>query len=113
MPKRIRISISYPHLEDIAKKFTGRLIGVVDDQECRAVLNVEGAARNISTAESINLDNIRLISGKRFVVVTTDYSKDQSKVVFISPKINHMTCRNSAKVTIHCRGGNDYTMEEV
>lgn len=60
------------------ESFTGRLIGVIDEQECRAIINTEDAARRIFSAESVKLSGIsNVLSKKRFVVATTDYSSDK------------------------------------
>ena len=76
MAKNVMISVNKGE-----RVFTGRLIGFIDDEECRAILNTEGAARKISTGESVDPTSTRTVYRKRFVVVTTDYSESGPKEV--------------------------------
>jgi len=95
------------------QRFTGRLIGVIDDEECKALMNVKDAARKVSTSEGIaktELDG-KVLSKKRFVIVTEDMTKGKREV-FISPKIEYATVSRGKKGW-RCKDNNDYYFEEV
>jgi alpha-galactosidase/6-phospho-beta-glucosidase family protein len=95
------------------ERFTGRLIGLVDEEECRAVLNTEDAARKIFTAESVTVFDLEsVIRNKRFVVATTDYSSDKRREIFISPVIRYMSFKFGQK-TFKCEDENEYTLREL
>jgi hypothetical protein len=94
------------------ESFTGRLIGVIDEQECRAIMNTEDAARRIFSAESVHLGESAMFSKKRFVIATTDYSGDRRREVFISPVIRFLTYRYTNKV-LRCEDDNDYQLEGI
>ena len=70
-----------------------RLVGIIDEKECEAVLNTEDAARKVSTAGSIQIDTINPY-GKRFVLVVRVKSSifgNDVPIVFISPVINQVS----------------------
>lgn len=95
------------------ESFTGRLIGVIDEQECRAIMNTGDAARRIFSAESVQLDNVsNILRKKRFVIATTDYSSDKRREIFISPIIRFLSYKYSNK-TLKCEDDNDYQLKEI
>jgi len=106
-------SIKYTIIINSSLRFTGRLIGFIDDEECRAIMNVKDAARKVSTAEGVDImDYInRVLTDKRFVVVTDDLT-DGVKEIFLSPKIQYITI-SRGKRGYHCRDDNDYYLEEI
>jgi len=95
------------------QKFTGRLIGFIDDEECKAILNVPDAARKISTAEGINKSEIsnQVLSRKRFVVVTEDLSEKGFREIYISPKIRHLYVAGRKK-GLKCFDNKEYSFED-
>jgi len=92
--------------------FTGRLIGVIDAQECRAIMNAEDAARKIYTAESVSIDDLPAISKKRFVIATSNYSGDGRREIFISPVVKYITYLHK-KQTYNCADDNEYRIEDI
>jgi len=71
-----------------------RLVGFINEKECEAILNVEEAARKISTAESIGVHSVKDVFCKRFVVVVREISKtfgNEVPHIFISPHISQVT----------------------
>lgn len=96
-----------------SKEFTGRLIGLVDNEECRAIMNVKNAARKIFTSETLPLGKIGgMYRDRRFIVATTHYSSDKRREIFISPTIKFLSFRYG-KRTFECEDGNKYTLEVV
>jgi len=71
-----------------------RLVGLIDEKECEAVLNTEDAARKVSTAEGISTHDAPSPFGKRFVLVirvaSVAFGKDVP-IIFISPIINQVS----------------------
>jgi hypothetical protein len=93
-------------------KFAGRLIGAIDAQECRAVLNVEDAARKIYSAESVTLEDIQPVAHKRFVVATSNYSSDHRREVFISPIVQYVSYLHDKRL-YHCADNNEYNIKDI
>lgn len=106
MPDNIEITINN------REKFTGRLIGLIGDQECMAVMNVDDAARKIYSAESMAFKDIPIATNKRFVVATSDYSSDGRREIFISPPIRSMTYVKSGRI-FNCADNNNYGVREL
>ena len=95
------------------EKFKGRLIGMIAEDECRAVMNTEDAARKIFSAESVSVEKLEsIIRNKRFVIATSDYSTDKRREIFISPVIRYMSIRFGQK-TLKCEDDNEYTLKEL
>jgi hypothetical protein len=95
------------------EKFTGRLIGIITEEECRAVMNTEDAARKLYSAESVSLTDVsNVINKKRFVIATDDYSSDKHREVFISPVIRFLSYRYTNKI-FKCEDENDYQLKEL
>lgn len=94
------------------EKFTGRLIGLIGEQECRAVMNVDDAARKIYSAESMSFKDIPVATNKRFVIATSDYSSEGQREIFISPPIKSMTYVKSGRV-FNCTDNNNYGVMEL
>lgn len=72
----------------------GRLIGFIDEDECKAIINSEDAARKIFTSGSVlPSDYLGRIHGSRFVFVTYEFGgklggdKNFDRKIFISPVI--------------------------
>jgi hypothetical protein len=105
MPDNVKITINGK------ESFTGRLIGLIDKMECRAIMNTENAGRKLFTAESLSMTDIgSVLKDKRFVVATTSYSTDKRREVFISPVIRFLSFRYG-KRTFKCEDDNEYTLE--
>jgi len=60
-PRRIKIR----HVKS-NKYFTGRFIGLVNDEECRAIVNLEEAVGKIKTAESLDFSEFTFVCGSNF-----------------------------------------------
>lgn len=71
-----------------------RLVGIINNKECEAIINDKNAARKISTSESIKFDDFKPYTNndKRFVIVSL-YNipkfNNTSPIVFISPIIDN------------------------
>jgi hypothetical protein len=106
-------SPKYAIIVNCHQKFTGRLIGVIDDEECKALINMKGAARKVATSEGISKPDLdgKILSKRRFVIVTEDITKGKREV-FISPKIEYATISRGKKGW-RCKDNNDYYFEEV
>lgn len=112
------------------QKVYGRLLGFIDEKECKAVLNTEGAARKIFTSESAQLkDYAGTIIGSRLVFAT--YSSDETsewqgdkdlhRKILISPVIRSLHCSRShgrqavspSSTKFRCDGAKSYTLQEA
>lgn len=85
----------------------GRLIGFIDEDECKAIINSEDAARKIFSSESVSpADYLGKIHGSRLVFVTYEFggklgdNKNFDRKIFISPVI---------KIIAHVAGNPEYT----
>lgn len=95
------------------EKFTGRLIGIITEGECRAIMNTEDAARKLYSAGSVSLTDVSsVLNRKRFVVATSNYSDDKRREVFISPTIRFLSYRYAHKI-FKCEDDNDYQLKEL
>ena len=94
------------------EKFTGRLIGLVDPRECKAVLTVDDAARKVYTAESMSIKDIPLTHNKRFVVATDNYSSEGCREVFISPVIRYLSFLKGSTI-FKCDDNNEYVVRTI
>lgn len=107
MSENVRITINGK------EEFTGRLVGLIDKFECRAVMNTKDAASRIFTAQSISIGTISgIIKNKRFVIATSNYSTDLSREIFISPAIRYLSFKHGEK-TFKCEDENEYTLKEL
>lgn len=93
-------------------KFTGRLIGVINDEERRAIENTEDAARKIFSAQSIDVKDLVGPVGRMFVVATSNYSSDNAREIFISPKIRFTSIRYG-QTSWKCEDDNDYKVSQL
>ena len=91
---------------------TGRLVGFIDDEECRAVMNSPDAGKKIFTSADIPMDQMNSnCSGKRFVVATSDYG-DTLRKIFISPVIKYMSYVSNHK-SFTCEDDHEYVVRTV
>jgi len=108
--KELKITIN-----DDTKTFTGRVVGVIDNDTIRAIINTEDAARKISTSESLTLQELKCMVtyGKALVFVTSDFERDYvnvpKKVVMITDTIR------SSSITLNdaeyvCEDGTKYSI---
>jgi hypothetical protein len=92
---------------------TGRLIGFVDDEECKAIINSEDAPKKINTSESTTTDkHTGKMTDNRFVLVTKEMSKDKAPAIFISPKVSTVYWKGE-NLELHCKDGKSYLFEEA
>lgn len=90
---------------DDKEKLKGRLVGIVSDEECRAILNTEGAAKKIFTSEGIDPEGVNgSMYGKRFVIACED------RTIFISPKFKCLSWSSKQKY-LRCADKKAYRME--
>lgn len=74
-------------------KFTGRLVGIINAEECQAIVNTPDIARRIYSLPTLNLEEDLLVEPwrdrKRLVIATDDFHGDQPlcRAVFISQVI--------------------------
>lgn len=94
------------------EKFTGRLIGLVGVQECRAIVNIEDAARKIYSAESIPFEDIPIATNKRFVIATSNYSDNGKREIFISAVIRSMSYVKNGRI-FRCSDNNEYRLRKL
>ena len=106
MPDSVEITVNK------REKFTGRLIGLIGEIECQAIMNVADAARKIYSAASMPFKDIPVATNKRFVIATSSYSSDGQREIFISPPIRSMTYIKSGRV-FSCADNNDYGVTEL
>lgn len=112
MSKYVKVSISGERMTG-SKIMTGRLVGFIDDSECKAILNSEDAPKKISTSESIEIKSyVGETNHKRFVLVVKDPAKDELPTIFISPKIKLLTWKASAS-RLRCEDDKLYTFEDL
>ena len=69
MPENYRIKVNN------GSEVNVRLVGLITEKECEAVMNTEDGVKKVITAENIDLTNTALPSpfGLRFVLVVRDY----------------------------------------
>lgn len=87
------------------KRHVGRLVGVIDEEECRAIINTEDAAKKIYTSASIPLEALLYCHQKRFVMTTSD------RKIFISPTVR-FSAHGAGERTFTCDDENEYTLKE-
>jgi len=94
------------------KKIHGRLVGLIDEEECRAIMNSNGAAKKISTAETLTYPDVVSDGfGKRAVVITNELDEGD-KSLFISPIIKYVSYCGRSK-TFHCRGKDGFEISFI
>ena len=84
-----------------------RLVGLIDNRECEAFLNTEGAEKKVATSPSFTIDARDNAYRKRFVMVVREKSKalgGQVPHIFISSVITHLGYGNSVR-TYYCDEG--------
>lgn len=88
------------------EKRKGRLVGLVDDEECRALINVKDAAKKVFTSESVSKGLIEssLCQRKRFVLACDD------RTIYVSPKIQYTAFINGERV-IRGEDHNEYRIK--
>lgn len=71
----------------------GRLIGFINDEECKAIINTEDAPKKIFTSASAKLsDYVGKVIGSRFVFVTYELGGATfDRKIFISPIIKSIS----------------------
>ena len=91
---------------------TGRMIGLISREECRAVINTPDAGKKIYTSEAIDIDTFRgSCQGCRFVIATDDFlTKTYERSVFISPVIRYMSYVDNDR-NFRCEDGREYSMK--
>lgn len=96
------------------EKFTGRLLGLIDSDDYTAAVNTENAARRIYSSESTPLKDLDMqeISGKCFVVATSNYSSDNRREIFISPTIRYSSIVHHQR-SYKCEDDNEYKLREL
>jgi hypothetical protein len=91
-------------INDTIHKVPVRLVGIIDEDDCEAILNTKDAAQKISTAKGLDAVASSFI-GRRFVVVlkspTKCFGNVESPAIYISPKIDIARFNNGLK-TVHC-----------
>lgn len=99
-------------LKDNVLMCSGRLVGIIDDEECRAIINSPDAGKKIFTSSGISVSSINSeCYGKRFVVATLDYG-DTTRKIFISPIIRCMSYMGIIK-NFKCEDDSDYAVRNV
>lgn len=109
-----RNNVDVTELNFKQRRFKGRLLGFIDDEETRAVINTRDAIKRVATAQSVEIHehNTGLESGMRFVVITSDMPSDTRRQVFISEKIRVIYFKNGFKELL-CEGGKKYRLKRV
>lgn len=91
---------------------TGRLVGLIDNEECRAVINSPGAGKKIFTAADMSMSSVNSsCTGKRFVVATSNYG-DTLRKIFISPVIGYISYTGVDK-NFKCKDDSSYAVREI
>ena len=103
------------HIKMIAKEggkketVCGRLVGFINDSECKAIINSADAARKIFTSESVlPADFIGTIIGSRFVFATYEFGsklgddKNFDRKIFISPVIKSVSYIGGSPPQYNC-----------
>jgi len=90
----------------------GRMIGLINREECRAVINTPDAGKKVYTSEAIDVETIRgNCPGQRFVIATDNFISDKhERVVFISPIIRYMSYIGDDR-NFRCEDGREYSMK--
>ena len=118
MAAKLKISIGEPTVSihrKPSKFFTGRLIGFIDKEILRAIVNTPEAARKIYTSDDIEIketpDYLMSSRGLRFVIATADYT-ELKRLVFISPVIKFTALIYRGRI-FTCMNGKEYRVEEA
>lgn len=107
------------------QEICGRLLGFIDEKECQAILNTEGAARKIFTSASVQLkDCTGTMMGNRIVFATytstpmsigaSERRRDNEfhRKIFISQVIKTLSYVEGQPIVFKCDGGISYTIQE-
>jgi hypothetical protein len=102
-------------------KFTGRLIEIVNAEECRALINTPDIARRLYSSGALELKEDTLVGpvmlwrnrSKRFIVATDNFYDWRCRAVFISPVIIWSYKTPSGYRIINCRDGCEYKIKET
>lgn len=74
-------------------EFKARLVGVINNEEARAILNTDNAPKAVFTSASLDPSkNYVNVTGKRLVLASTTLKKDK-RVIIITPEILFVTFR--------------------
>jgi len=88
--------------------FTGRFMGFITEEECKAIINSPDAPKKIWTSESLGFNDVTFdCHKKRFVVVTSDHKGYSGNRVFISPKVTYMAYSGKVK-KLSCSGRSEF-----
>ena len=91
---------------------TGRLIGFINNEECRAIMNSPDAGRKVFTSGSMPMNSVTSdCYNKRFVIATSDYG-DTTQKIFISPIVRYMSYMGNHKC-LKCEDDNDYIIRKT
>lgn len=118
MAKKYRVTIKNNERGYVikpSKEFTGRLIGLIDRETTRAVVNTPDSARKIYSSDTIELseipDAVSTFHGLRFVIASDDYS-EHKRTVFISPIIKYAAFVLKGRA-FNCMNNREYMVQEV
>lgn len=96
-------------------EFKGKLVGFIEDDECKALINTVNAAEYVyKNAPPMEIkDKPTVLYGKRLVIITEDLG-DKKIRLFISAKINSSTTHTGAnfskKLSVECKDGNKFEL---
>jgi hypothetical protein len=94
-------------VNDIERIKIGRLVGIIDQNECNSVINTEGALKRVFTSESIPISSLTgRNKDSRFVIAS------RNRTIFISPMIEYTQCFNNER-NFTCEDNNDYTIKTI
>lgn len=101
------------HIDDVSV-CTGRLIGIIDNNTCRAIINTPEAGKKIYTTEAMDVDDLKgNYPGMRFVVATDDLIPDKhERLVFISPAIRYMSYIRHNR-NFRCEDNREYAIKRT
>jgi len=89
----MRREIFYKKKNHKEVKFEGRLVGIINDEEARAILNTKNAPRAVFTSASLDPHvGYSKVVGKRLVLASTTLRKNQ-RVIIITPEISFTSMR--------------------
>jgi len=89
---------------DGVKKCVGRLVGIIGEEECQALVNSKGAPKKAYTSRTIPLDEITVCNQKRFVLALPD------RKIYISPLIRYVH-KWSLESQFVCYDSKTYTLK--
>lgn len=116
--KIIELTVELDNKEE--RKYTGRFLGFIKDDEFNALTQSKELAHKIESKETKSITSVcsamDTLNGQRLVMTIkkiNDVNINGSKKLFVSEKLNYISTSAGKKVEIVQDDGNDINIEEI